>query len=145
MEVNAAGKEVKKMVIPGSPTSVEIGLNGNLITALYGESKIAEIDAAGKIVKTIKVEKAPYHASQLESGNYLVTYASEGKMIEYDPSGKEVWRHKCENYSYHAQELEDGTISYADSSGLVRVDRTGKKKVTKPMKKIGTVNYSYSY
>ena len=145
MEVSPEGKEIKKMVIPGSPTSVEIGLNGNLIVALYGSDKIAEVDSTGKVLKTIKVGSDPYHVSQLESGNYLVTYASAGKMIEYDAAGKEVWELKCENYSYHAQELEDGTISYADSSGLVRVNRNGKKKVTKPTKSIGTVNYSYSY
>ena len=145
VEVDAAGKEVKKFKVPGSPTSVEIALNGNLILALYGDSKIAEVDSAGKIVNTIKVGANPYHVSQLENGNYLVTYASSGQLIEYDATGKEIWKLKCENYSYHAQELEDGTISYADSSGLVRVSRNGKKKVTKPMEKIGTVNYSYSY
>ncbi len=145
IEVDAAGKEVKKFKVPGSPTSVEIALNGNLILALYGDAKIAEVDSAGKVVNTIKVGANPYHVSQLENGNYLVMYASTGQLIEYDATGKEIWKMKCENYSYHAQELEDGTISYADSSGLVRVDRNGKKKVTKAMKKIGSVNYSYSY
>lgn len=145
LEIDATGKKVKSFVIKGKPTSAEIGVNGNLIVTLYGAKQVVEVDASGQIVNTISFKEAPYHATPLVSGNLLVTFPQNRKIIECDPSGKVIHRIDCKKYAYHAQKMDDGTFTFADESGLYRVDERGTEIVGQTYKGLGRVNYSYTY
>lgn len=141
---SSEGKKLKEFDLGGTPTSVEVGLNGNLVCALYKDSRIVELDNEGKIVKSIAVKASAYHAQPLSSGNFLVSYPGEGRIIEYDPDGKVVWEHDCEKNSYRAQEFEDGSIVFTDSEGYHRINRAGETIEVQRLT-AGSINYSFSY
>jgi hypothetical protein len=145
VEIDAAGNQVNSFTVEGKPTSVEIGLNGNLVVSLYGSKKIVEVDDHGEVRKTIELDGAPYHATPLITGNFLVAFAQDRRIIECDPEGKIVLSIDCKKYAYHAQKLEDGTISFADETGIYRVDEKGNEIVGQTFKSTGKVNYIYSY
>jgi len=143
-KLSPKGKTLQKFVLEGKPTSVEVGLSGNLVCALYKDKRVVEVDSAGKIVKSIPVKGDPYHAQPLSSGNYLVAFPVEGRITEYAPDGKMVWTHDCAKNSYRAQELEDGTIMFGDANGIHRINRGGEKIEAKSFDS-GEIHYSYSY
>ena len=143
-KLSEEGKKVKEFDVKGTPTSIEVGNNGNLVCALYGNGKIVELDGEGKVVKSITVKGKPYHAQPLASGNYLVAFPVDGRIVEYAPDGKLVWEYDCEKNSYRAQELEDGSIVFSDINGFHRVSRAGNTIETKSWPS-GSINYSFSY
>lgn len=144
-EVNPNGDKIETFTVPGTPTSVEIALNGNLVCALYKKNEIVEIDANGKIASSFKVEGAPYHAQPLKNGNYLVAFAKDKKIAEVDSAGNEIWKHDCATGSYRAQELEDGTIVFADSEGTHHITRSGEEVKFTDLSVSGKIHYMHSY
>ena len=143
-EINSDGKVIRTIKVDGTPTSVEVFSNGNLVCALWGKNEIAVLDSEGKVLRVIEVSDKPYHVAELENGNMLVAFASKGKIAELDSDGKEVWSHDCSKNVYRAHELDDGTIGYADSDGVTRVDRDGKK-VGDSYRKAGSTKYMYEF
>lgn len=145
LEIDSAGNQVNSFKLEGKPTSAEIGLNGNLVVSLYSSKQIVEVDSNGKIINQIQLDGEPYHVTPLISGNFLVAFAQDRRIIECDQNGKVIFKIDCKKYAYHAQKLEDGTISFADETGIFRVDESGKEIVGKSYRSVGKVNYMFSY
>ena len=139
------GKKLKSFVVDGTPTSVEIGNNGNLICALFEKNQIVELDQDGKIQKTIKVKGKPYHAQPLTNGNFLVALNRINTVAEIDSNGKIVWQHKCDKNCYRAQQQEDGSIAFTDAKGFHRVNRVGKEIESRGIASGGKLYYSFNY
>ena len=144
-ELDPKGNKVKTFTVKGTPTSVEVGLNGNVVCALYKKHEVVELDDTGKIIKSFKVEGAPYHATPLKNGNYLVAFARDKKIVEYDPAGNEIWKFDCATGSYRAQELEDGTIVFTDSKGAHHINRKGEEIKFTDLSVSGKIHYSHSF
>lgn len=143
LKFSPEGKKVKTLKVAGKPTSIEIGINGNFVCAMYGDNRIVELNSAGKVVHTTTVKEFPYHAQPLSNGNFLVAFPKVGEIAEYTRDGKLVWEHRCEQDCYRAQRLEDGSIVFADAKGVHRIGRDGK---TIEFKDIGgKYNYLFSY
>jgi hypothetical protein len=64
--------------------------NGNLLTPLYNQARVAEYDNTGKQVSTLAVN-LPVSAQRLPNGNTLVASYTGGRIVELDNMGREVW------------------------------------------------------
>ena len=96
VELDAAGREVRSVPLPGSASpwaSVEPLPGGRLLVGMYGADKVVELDAAGAVVWEVKVQ-SPSSASRLPNGHTLVSSMNAGKLVEFDRAGKAVWERK---------------------------------------------------
>jgi hypothetical protein len=76
--------------------------NGNLLVALYQQSRVAEFDPNGKEVWSAAIAN-PVTAQRLGNGNTLVACWSTGRVVELDRAGREVWTHNIEGTLYLAK------------------------------------------
>jgi outer membrane protein assembly factor BamB len=114
--------------------SVQRQRNGHVVMVSM-EGAVREVDAAGKLVREVPltlqggwsgVESAP-------GGHYLAVNNHQGKVHEVDAAGKVVWEYATPGACY-AQRLPNGnTLVISNQSGIVEVDRQGRKVWEKPI------------
>lgn len=94
IELDAKGKEVRSLAIPGAQdiwAGVEQLPNGRFLVCLYNNNKVLEIDTAGKVHWQVQVQ-TPSSASRLSNGHTLVSSMDARRIVEFDRHGKEVWK-----------------------------------------------------
>jgi HEAT repeat protein len=98
LELNAEGKELRKMTPPSQYASgagywatVERVAEGRYLTSLGNANKVLDLDAQGKILRDFNVP-TPVSAVRLRNGHTLVTSFDSRFVLELDRDGKEVWR-----------------------------------------------------
>ncbi|HZT81773.1 MAG TPA: HEAT repeat domain-containing protein [Gemmataceae bacterium] len=94
VELDAAGKEVRRIPVPGGISTfggVEALPNGRFLVSVYGSNKVLEIDAAGKAHWEASVQ-TPGSAARLPTGNTLVASMDAKQIVEIDRAGKVVWK-----------------------------------------------------
>jgi hypothetical protein len=87
-------KELKSFQVGmvGTYNCMDVTPSGNVIVAMYNNSKVAEFNSKGKIVWEVAAQW-PSGATRLPNGNTLVCCQDQQKVLEFDRKGKEVWSH----------------------------------------------------
>ncbi len=97
VEVNTAGKEVRRVPLPkGFWVGVEDLSGDRFLLADSSQGRVVEVDARGKVVWEAKVPSA-CGVARLPNGHTLV--ASARRVVEVDRRGKVVWEKTVPGYA----------------------------------------------
>src|SRR5262249_22466287 len=93
VELDAGGKEVRSLLVPGFGTwgDLEVLPGDRFLVASYGSNKVLELDGKGKVLWQCAADR-PASATRLRNGHTLVAQSEGRQLLEFDRDGREVAR-----------------------------------------------------
>ena len=128
-EIDAAGKELRRIKDVFGAWDVEELANGNLLVTEFSLSRVREIDpATGALVWVFDDLRNAYDADRLPNGNTLIADTFGSRVIEVNGKREIVWTYDTKIRPFDADRLANGNTLIADVSAdrVVEVDPTGK-------------------
>ncbi len=130
-EVDAKGKEVSSLTIPGERIMKAMKLPSGEAVCLTTEERVVRLDTSGKEVASFPVKVSTKlfggRLHVLPNGNVLVPHNAEDRVVEYNGAGEKVWEVKIDQ-PIAATRLANGNTlvtSMLPTKGAVEFDRYG--------------------